>query len=133
MTGRSRRCGWFDAVALKRTVELNGINGLCVTKLDVMDGMEDIKICVGYELDGKKIEQLPFGAHAISHCQPIYESWPGWQKSTAGIKNYDELPSNAKAYLSRLASLCKAPIAFISTGPDREETIVLQNPLDETA
>lgn len=132
VTGRSRRCGWFDAVALRRTVELNGINGLCVTKLDVMDGMEYLKICVGYELGGKKFERLPFGDHAISHCQPIYESWPGWQKSTAGIKNYDELPSNAKAYLSRLASLCKTPIAFISTGPDREETIVLQNPLDET-
>ncbi|MCV2509628.1 MAG: adenylosuccinate synthetase, partial [Neisseriaceae bacterium] len=129
VTGRSRRCGWFDAATLKRTVQLNGITGLCITKLDVMDGLEKIKIGVGYELDGKKIDLFPFGAHAVERCIPIYETWPGWKESTVGIKDYDKLPENAKAYLARLSELCGAPISIISTGPDREETIILNHPL----
>ncbi|MFH4416452.1 MAG: adenylosuccinate synthase [Neisseriaceae bacterium] len=130
VTGRARRCGWFDAAALKRTVELNGISGLCITKLDVLDGLESIKICTGYEVEGKRLDLFPFGATAVERCQPIYEVWPGWQESTVGIQQFERLPPNARAYLSRLSELCNAPLALISTGPDREETIILKHPLD---
>ncbi|MDO5638730.1 MAG: adenylosuccinate synthase [Neisseria sp.] len=129
VTGRARRCGWFDAAALKRSIQVNGISGMCITKLDVMDGIENINICVGYELpDGSKTDILPFGADAVAACTPIYETLPGWSESTFGVKNYDELPQNAKAYLKRIEEVCGAPVAIVSTGPDREETIVLQHP-----
>ena len=129
VTGRARRCGWFDAAALKRSIQVNGISGMCITKLDVMDGIEEIKICVGYELpDGSKTDILPFGADAVESCKPIYESLPGWSESTFGVKNYDALPANAKAYLKRIEEVCGAPVAIVSTGPDREETIVLHHP-----
>ncbi|WP_037585787.1 adenylosuccinate synthase [Stenoxybacter acetivorans] len=127
-TGRARRCGWFDAAALKRAIQINGVSGMCITKLDVMDGLEYINICVGYELNGEKIDILPFGADAVAACTPIYETLPGWQESTFGIQSYDGLPENAQAYLRRIETLCGAPVAMISTGPDREETIVLQHP-----
>ncbi|KLT72526.1 adenylosuccinate synthetase [Neisseria arctica] len=129
VTGRARRCGWFDAAALKRSIQVNGISGMCITKLDVMDGMENIQICVGYELpNGEKTDILPFGADAVEACKPIYETLPGWSESTVGVKSYDALPENAKAYLKRIEEVCGAPIAIVSTGPDREETIVLQHP-----
>ncbi len=128
VTGRPRRCGWFDAAALKRSIQLNGVSGLCITKLDVMDSIEEIKLCVGYEMDGKKIDILPFGSDELARCQPIYETMKGWSQSTFGVKSYDELPEEAKLYLSRISEICEAPIAIISTGPDREETIVLQHP-----
>lgn len=129
VTGRARRCGWFDAAALKRSIQVNGISGMCITKLDVMDGMENIQICVGYELpNGEKTDILPFGAGAVEACKPIYETLPGWSESTVGVKSYDALPENAKAYLKRIEEVCGAPIAIVSTGPDREETIVLQHP-----
>ncbi|SUA36531.1 adenylosuccinate synthetase [Neisseria zoodegmatis] len=129
VTGRARRCGWFDAAALKRSIQVNGISGMCITKLDVMDGIEEIKICTGYRLpDGSKTDILPFGADAVAGCMPIYETMPGWTESTFGVKEFDKLPANAKAYLKRIEEVCGAPVAIVSTGPDREETIVLQHP-----
>ena len=130
VTGRARRCGWFDAAALKRSIQVNGISGMCITKLDVMDGIENINICVGYMLpDGSQTDILPFGADAVADCVPIYETLPGWSESTVGVKDYDKLPANAKAYLKRIEEVCGAPVAIVSTGPDREETIVLQHPV----
>ena len=129
VTGRARRCGWFDAAALKRSIQVNGISGMCITKLDVMDGIENINICVVYMLpDGSQTDILPFGADAVADCVPIYETLPGWSESTVGVKDYDKLPVNAKAYLKRIEEVCGAPVAIVSTGPDREETIVLQHP-----
>ncbi|NDV12209.1 adenylosuccinate synthase [Crenobacter caeni] len=128
VTGRPRRCGWFDAAALKRSIQINGVSGLCVTKLDVMDGLEEIKLCVGYMLDGEQVDILPFGSDAVEKCVPVYETMPGWTESTFGTKTWDALPANAKAYLNRIAEVCGAPVAIVSTGPDREETIVLQHP-----
>ena len=127
-TGRARRCGWFDAAALKRSIQINGVSGLCVTKLDVMDGLDSINICVGYHLNGERTDILPFGAEQVAACEPIYETMPGWQESTFGVKEYDQLPEAAQRYLARIAEICEAPVAMISTGPDREETIVLQHP-----
>jgi adenylosuccinate synthase len=129
VTGRARRCGWFDAAALKRAVQINGVSGICVTKLDVMDGMEEIKICVGYIRDGKEYDILPFGSDLVVNCEPIYETMPGWSESTAGLKNYDELPDNAKKYLKRIEDIIETPIDIISTGPDRVETILINNQL----
>jgi adenylosuccinate synthase len=129
VTGRARRCGWFDAAALKRAVQINGVSGICVTKLDVMDGMEEIKICVGYIRDSKEYDILPFGSDLVVNCEPIYETMPGWSESTAGLKNYDELPDNAKKYLKRIEDIIETPIDIISTGPDRVETILINNQL----
>ena len=128
VTGRPRRCGWFDAAALKRSIQINGITGMCITKLDVMDGIEEIKICTGYEFEGKTIDILPFGADAVAKCKPIYETLPGWKESTFGVKEYDAWPENAKRYLKRIEEVCGAPVTIISTGPDRDETILLQHP-----
>ena len=126
-TGRARRCGWFDAAALKRSTQINGIDGLCVTKLDVMDGMEEIKICVGYTRNGKEYDILPFGSDLVVGCEPIYETMPGWTDSTAGITEYDKLPQAAKNYLRRIEEIIETPIDIISTGPDRTETILINN------
>ena len=129
VTGRPRRCGWFDAAALKRSIQINGITGMCITKLDVMDGMSEVKICTGYTLpDGSTTDILPFGADAVSGCIPVYETMAGWQESTFGVQSYDALPENAKKYLRRIEEVCGAPIAMVSTGPDREETILIQHP-----
>jgi adenylosuccinate synthase len=128
VTGRVRRCGWFDAALLKRSIQINGVSGLCITKLDVLDGLEKLQICAGYRLDGKIIDLLPIGADRVSRCEPIYETMPGWKEPTVGVKSYDELPANARAYLRRLEELCGVPVDMISTGPDREETIVLRHP-----
>ncbi|HSC79414.1 MAG TPA: adenylosuccinate synthase [Chitinolyticbacter sp.] len=128
VTGRPRRCGWFDAAALKRSIQINGVSGLCVTKLDVMDGIETINLCTGYLLDGQKIDILPVGAEEIARCQPVYEQMPGWTESTFGVKRWEDLPTNARAYMERIAEVCEAPVDIISTGPDREETIVLRHP-----
>ena len=128
VTGRPRRCGWFDAAALKRSIQINGITGMCITKLDVMDGIEEIKICAGYEFEGKRTDILPFGADAVAKCTPVYETLPGWTESTFGITEYDALPENARRYLKRIEEVCGAPVAIISTGPDREQTILLQHP-----
>lgn len=128
VTGRPRRCGWFDAAALKRSIQINGVSGLCVTKLDVMDGIETINLCVGYKVDGKIVDILPVGAEEIARCEPVYEEMPGWKESTFGIKRLEDLPANARAYLKRVEEVCEAPVDMISTGPDREETIVLRHP-----
>jgi adenylosuccinate synthase len=130
VTGRPRRTGWFDAAALKRSIQINGVTGLCVTKLDVMDGVETVKIAVGYKTSAGVTDILPFGAEAIEECQPIYEEMPGWTESTVGIENYDQLPINARRYLERMAELCEVPIDVVSTGPDRQETIVLRHPFE---
>jgi len=127
-TGRARRCGWFDAAALKRSIQINGVSGLCVTKLDVLDGMETLRICVGYTTQSGYSDILPVGAENLELCEPVYEEMPGWSQSTVGIRHLDALPAAAQAYLKRMEALCEVPIALISTGPDREETIVLQHP-----
>lgn len=127
-TGRARRCGWFDAVAVRRAVVNNSITGLCITKLDVMDGLETVKICTGYA--NHESGFAPLGAAAIEACEPVYEEMPGWSESTVGATSMSELPSNAQKYLQRLSELTGVPLAIVSTGPDRVETIVLQHPLD---
>ncbi len=128
VTGRPRRCGWFDGAALKRSVRLNGISGLCITKLDVLDGLETIKMGVGYELDGAVIDVLPYGAAAVARATPILEEMPGWTDSTVGVTEFDRLPINAQRYLKRMSEVCGVPIDMVSTGPDRNETILLRHP-----
>jgi adenylosuccinate synthase len=129
VTGRPRRCGWFDAAALKRAVQLNGLSGICITKLDVLDGLDVVRVAVGYKVLGGGVrDMLPVGAEALAICEPIYEEHPGWKESTVGVKSFEQLPKNAQSYLNRLESLVGAPIALISTGPDREETIVRKHP-----
>ena len=127
-TGRPRRCGWFDAAALKRSIQINGVSGLCITKLDVLDGMEEVKLCTGYRMAGTFVELLPAGAEDAALCEPVYEILPGWKDSTVGVCEYDKLPARARAYLERLQSVCGVPIDMISTGADRNETIVLRHP-----
>jgi adenylosuccinate synthase len=129
-TGRPRRTGWFDAAALKRSIQLNGVSGLCITKLDVLDGAETLKICVGYRIDGEMSDILPVGAEELERCVPVYEEVPGWQESTVGVKTHAGLPKAARDYLARVEKLCGVPIDMISTGPDRDETIVLRHPFD---
>jgi adenylosuccinate synthase len=130
VTGRPRRCGWFDASALKRAVQLNGVSGLCITKLDVLDGLETIRVCTGYRMGGQVLSEPPLFADAFADVEPIYEEHPGWTASTVGITQYDALPENARLYLSRLESLVGVPIDIVSTGPDRDQTIVLHHPFD---
>jgi len=130
VTGRRRRCGWFDAVTLRRSLQLNSVSGICVTKLDVLDGLESIRICTGYEVNGQKRATPPAGAEAFAECQPVYEELPGWQDSTVGVKTMGALPENARAYLRRLEEVTSTPIDMVSTGPDRTETIVLKHPFD---
>ncbi|HEV3010709.1 MAG TPA: adenylosuccinate synthase [Burkholderiales bacterium] len=129
-TGRPRRTGWFDAAALKRSIQLNGVSGLCITKLDVLDGVEAVKICIGYKIEGTFSEILPVGAEELERSHPVYEELPGWMENTVGIKSHDSLPKAARAYLKRIEELAGVPIDLISTGPDREETIVRRHPYD---
>lgn len=128
VTGRPRRCGWFDAALLRRSAQLNGLSGLCLTKLDVLDGLETIKICVGYKMDGKEISIFPSNGEDASRCEPIYEEMPGWTENTIGTKSMDALPANAQAYIKRIEELVGKPVDMVSTGPDREETLVLRHP-----
>lgn len=127
-TGRTRRCGWFDAALLKRSIQINGVTGLCMTKLDVLDGLPSLQLCVGYRLHGEVTDILPLGAEEIAACEPIYEEMPGWTQSTVGVQDYDALPANAKAYLQRIREVVGVPIHMVSTGPDRSQTIVLTHP-----
>ena len=127
-TGRPRRCGWFDAVALRTAVNINSVSGLCLTKLDVLDGLEEISVCVGYTNDAGETVANPVDAVDYENLRPVYETLPGWSESTVGLKSLDALPANARAYISRLEALVGAPIDIISTGPDREETILLRHP-----
>jgi adenylosuccinate synthase len=129
-TGRARRCGWFDAVALRRAAQINSLTGLCITKLDVLDGLETIRICNSYRYDGEEITMPPLGADAIEQCEPVYESMPGWSESTVGAKSMDELPENARNYLKRLEEVVGVPVDIVSTGPERDETIILKHPFE---
>ena len=129
-TGRPRRCGWLDAVAMRRAALTNGITGYCVTKLDVLDGVETIKVGVAYRLNGELIVAPPLNTEAWDDLEVVYESFPGWQDSTRGITNYEDLPENAKSYLSAMESLCGAPVHMVSTGPDRIENIIIKHPME---
>jgi adenylosuccinate synthase len=127
-TGRPRRTGWFDAAALKRSIQINGVSGLCVTKLDVLDGVETVRMAVGYRLEGGTVDILPVGAESLAGCEPIYEDTPGWKENTVGVTRFEELPKAAQAYLRRMEEICGVPVDMVSTGPDRDETIVLRHP-----
>ncbi|MEO8526465.1 MAG: adenylosuccinate synthase [Caldimonas sp.] len=128
VTGRARRCGWLDAALLKRSIIINGISGLCITKLDVLDGLAEIKVCVGYELRGERIDILPLDADDIVACVPVYETFPGWSDSTFGVTQWSALPVNARRYLQRVEAFIGAPVDMVSTGPDRVHTILLRHP-----
>ena len=132
VTGRPRRCGWLDMVILRRSMQLNSFSGLCIMKIDVLDGLEILRICTGYSLDGRLITVLPADASQLARCEPIYEELPGWTESTAGITVFSELPINAQNYLLRIEALAGIPIDIVSTGPDRNETIVLRDLFDNT-
>ena len=127
-TGRPRRCGWLDAVALKRSILNSSVTGLCLTKLDVLDGLSKINICVGYQLNGEKIKNLPLDISRLEDCEPIYKEFLGWEDSTIGITKYEDLPDNARHYIESIEKILKIPVDIISTGPDREQTIIRQNP-----
>jgi adenylosuccinate synthase len=127
-TGRARRCGWLDMVALRRAVRVNSVSGLCMTKLDVLDGLETVKVCTAYRVGGEETTALPAGAEALAICEPVYEELPGWSGSTAGITAFEQLPEAARSYLKRIEELAGVPVDIISTGPDRDETIILRHP-----
>ncbi len=127
-TGRPRRCGWIDIVALKRAVAINGISGLCITKLDILDGMPSLKMCIAYKYHGKTSEYAPLDAQGWDQCEPVYLEFPGWSESTAGITEWEKLPAAARAYLRALEELSGCPLAIVSTGPDRDATIILRDP-----
>ncbi|GGA57709.1 adenylosuccinate synthase [Pelagibacterium lentulum] len=131
VTGRKRRCGWFDAVIVRQTVRTSGIHGIALTKLDVLDGMDEIKVCVGYELDGKKIDYLPASMGAQSRVKPIYETLEGWKDTTAGARSWAELPAQAVKYVRHIEELIGAPVALLSTSPEREDTILVQDPFQD--
>lgn len=131
VTGRRRRCGWFDAVLVRQTVCTSGINGIALTKLDVLDGLEEIKICVGYELDGERIDYLPASQGAQERVKPIYETMPGWKESTEGARTWAELPAQAIKYVRHVEELIGAPVAILSTSPERDDTILVQNPFQD--
>ncbi len=129
-TGRRRRCGWLDTVALRRTFQINSVTGLCITKLDVLDGLETLRLCVAYKFDGEEIDAPPIGAERFARCEPRYIEMPGWSESTVGAKSFEALPQNARNYLKKIEEICGVPIDIISTGPDRDETMVLRHPFD---
>jgi len=129
-TGRPRRCGWFDAVALRRSIINSSVSGLCMTKLDVLDGLETIRICVGYEIDGEPVSGLPVVVDRFAECQPVYEDMPGWEESTVGVTAYGSLPAKARDYIERIEALVGVPLDIISTGADRDQTIVRKHPFE---
>jgi len=128
VTGRRRRCGWFDAVALRRSIVHSSCSSLCVTKLDVLDGLDTIRVCVGYKIDGQTVSTPPLLSQQFGDCQAVYEEHPGWKESSVGIKRYEDLPANARTYIERLQTLVGIPIDIVSTGPDRDQTIIRRNP-----
>ncbi len=127
-TGRKRRCGWFDACLLRQTCATSGVNGIALTKLDVLDGFETLKICVGYDLDGQRLDYLPTAADRQARCTPIYEELPGWSESTEGARSWADLPANAIKYVRRVEELIECPVALLSTSPEREDTILVTDP-----
>ncbi|HYA39614.1 MAG TPA: adenylosuccinate synthase [Candidatus Methylomirabilis sp.] len=129
-TGRKRRCGWYDAVIMRRSNQLNGVTGLCVTKLDVLDGIDVIRVCTAYRYEGKLRTTPPSGADALAKCEPVYEEVPGWNESTVGVREFDKLPVNAQKYLKKLEELTEARIDLISTGAERDDTIILRHPFE---
>jgi adenylosuccinate synthase len=131
VTGRKRRCGWFDAVLVRQTCCINGINGIALTKLDVLDGLDEIKICVAYELDGQRIDHLPASQGAQARVKPIYETLPGWKESTEGARSWADLPAQAVKYVRHVEELIGAPVALLSTSPERDDTILVQNPFQD--
>ena len=130
MTSRKRRCGWFDGVLVRQTIKISGIDGIALTKLDVLDELDEIKMCVEYELDGKKMDYLPAAVEDQLKIKPIYKTFPGWKSSTQGIKNIEVLPENAKNYINALESFIGTRVSSISTSPEREDTILLENPFE---
>ena len=128
VTGRPLRCGWLDISALKRSLQLNGVDGLCITKLDVLDGMTEIKVCTSYLMDGRALDLIPTGAEAVARCVPVYETLPGRSESVVGAKSFAALPANARAYLKHIDTLTGVPFVMVSTGPDRDETILIRPP-----
>jgi adenylosuccinate synthase len=127
-TGRRRRCGWLDTVILNNAVRLNGITGLAITKLDVLGGLKELKICTAYQSQGDRIDAFPANLKLMAKCEPVYETMPGWDEDISQIRQYDDLPKNVKEYLAKIEALCNTPIQIISVGPDREQTIILNNP-----
>jgi adenylosuccinate synthase len=127
-TGRPRRCGWLDAVSLRRSVQINSLSGICLTKMDVLDGLENLRIATGYNCDGEVLDAPPIGADAYEQCQPEYIEVPGWSESTVGVRSFDGLPENAKQYIKKIEEVVGIPVDIISTGPDRADTIVLRDP-----
>jgi adenylosuccinate synthase len=130
VTGRRRRCGWFDAVLVRQTVRTSGIDGIALTKLDILDGFDQIKICVGYRLDGRKIDYLPAGAHAQARVEPMYESAEGWKDPTVRARSWAQLPAQAIKYVRRIEELIGCPVTLLSTSPEREDTILMRNPFE---
>ena len=130
-TGRQRRCGWFDAVLVRQTCATSGVNGIAFTKLDVLDGFETLKICTGYELDGKPLDYLPTAADQQARCTPVYEEMPGWSESTEGARSWNDLPANAVKYVRRIEELIGCPVAMLSTSPEREDTILVTDPFED--
>ena len=130
MTARKRRCGWFDGVLVRQTIKISGIDGIALTKLDVLDELDEIKMCIEYELDGKKINYLPAAKEDQLKIKPGYKTFPGWKTTTKGIKNIDSLPENAKNYIYALEDFVGAKVSSISTSPEREDTILVENPFD---
>ncbi len=131
VTGRARRCGWFDAALVRQTAKVSGINGIAFTKLDVLDGLEELKICVGYKLDGEVIDHLPAGQGKQQRVEPIYETLPGWQESTAGARSWAELPASCIKYVRRVEELIEVPVALLSTSPERDDTILVHDPFED--
>jgi adenylosuccinate synthase len=130
VTGRPRRCGWFDAVLVRQSVRTSGINGLALTKLDILDGLRELKVCVGYRLDGREIDYLPASEHAQAEVEPIYETAEGWQAETARARSWAQLPAQAIKYVRRIEELVGCPVTLLSTSPEREDTILMQNPFE---
>jgi adenylosuccinate synthase len=130
-TGRKRRCGWFDAVLVRQSVTIAGIDGICLTKLDVLDGLGTLKLCVGYDLDGKRLDYLPAGLNDQAACKPIYEEMPGWSENTSGLRSFDALPAAAQAYVRRIETLVGAPVALLGTSPQRDDTMIMHDPFAE--
>ena len=131
MTGRQRRCGWFDAALVRQTIKVAGINGIALTKLDVLDGFDELKVCVGYELDGGRIDHLPAAEGAQARVKPVYEVLEGWSASTEGARSWAELPAQCVKYVRRIEELIESPVALLSTSPEREDTILVHDPFED--
>ena len=131
VTGRPRRCGWFDAVMVRQAIKFGGIDGIALTKLDVLDGFKELKICTGYLLDGKLIDYLPAATAQQARVEPVYETMAGWSESTYGARSYAQLPGEANKYVRRIEELIEAPVTLLSTSPDRDDTILIRDPFND--